>query len=100
MPTQQASLQCGHCQRATLHARPSPSHLVHALATFFLCGLWAPVWLFASLSSKPFRCQTCGHAQPQPAVSRGAIAAVVIVGIVAVSAVVALALSGVKLNQP
>lgn len=65
MSQEQASIQCKECDRRTLHARKKCSHLIHALVTLFLCGLWFPVWLVADyLASKSnWRCQTCG-AQP------------------------------------
>jgi len=69
MPLQQVQIDCPLCQRPTLHARDRPNHLVHGLVTLFLCGLWIPVWIFASWSSneKPFLCQTCGTATDTPA---------------------------------
>ena len=38
------------------------NHAVHALITFFTCGMWGFVWLFLIIgqSSKPFRCTQCG----------------------------------------
>lgn len=59
MPIEQTQRACAACRRPTLHARPAPNHLVHAIVTFFMCGLWLPVWFLASQRG-PWRCQTCG----------------------------------------
>ena len=40
--------------------REGPSHLVHAIVTLLLCGLWLPIWIIASLQYYPWRCCTCG----------------------------------------
>lgn len=62
MSQEQASIKCRVCDRPTLHARKKCSHLIHALVSLFLCGLWIPVWLVADhLAAKSdWRCQTCG----------------------------------------
>lgn len=70
MPYEQSQIWCATCQRYTLAQRPAPSHLVHGLVSLFLCGLWIPVWLIATLRAghHHFRCSSCGALWvPQPA---------------------------------
>lgn len=59
MPIEQTSIHCAQCGRLSLHARSCPNHVVHALVSLFLCGLWVPVWVLASRRDA-WRCQTCG----------------------------------------
>jgi hypothetical protein len=67
MKTLQEMHHCSQCHRATLHVRTDHScpHLVHALITVFLCGLWIPVWIICTFSAreknKPAQCTVCGN---------------------------------------
>lgn len=61
MPTQQTSILCQNCHQLRLHTRNVPNHLVHALVSLFLCGLWLPIWIIVAIvSTEPFRCNMCG----------------------------------------
>lgn len=60
MPLQHAQGYCPHCQRPALIQRDAPNHLVHALVSLFLCGLWIPVWLLVFMNSSPWLCSQCG----------------------------------------
>ena len=55
---------CPRCQKHMMFIRTveTPNHLVHALVTLFLCGLWIPVWIFAAMAAKTseWRCTQCG----------------------------------------
>lgn len=42
----------------TLHQRPSPNHILHAICTVVL-PLWCIVWIL-SCPRGPWRCQACG----------------------------------------
>jgi hypothetical protein len=57
---QETSAYCEHCRRPVLGRRDGPNHLVHALVSLFLCGLWIPVWIIAALSTGGYACPTCG----------------------------------------
>lgn len=66
---------CPHCGQERLFVRDGVNHLVHAIVTLLLCGLWLPIWFIASLSDAPWRCSVCGNnpkqqpRQPDPAPS-------------------------------
>jgi hypothetical protein len=60
MPQEQTQHYCPNCGGLALSARSTPNHLVHALVTIFLFGLWLPIWVLACVCKKPFRCQRCG----------------------------------------
>lgn len=62
MPIEQGRFQCSACDKPTLFQRPKCNHLVHAIVSLFLCGLWIPVWIIAAhkASNGNWRCQTCG----------------------------------------
>ncbi|HZN32444.1 MAG TPA: hypothetical protein VFB80_01445 [Pirellulaceae bacterium] len=59
-----AGYHCANCGRLTMHVRDVKrcNHLVHALVTLFLCGLWLPVWIIAACSEQlgPWLCSQCG----------------------------------------
>lgn len=57
----ETQLPCPTCGGPVLARRRGCNHLVHALVTLFLCGLWAPVWLIAATSLGPYRCTKCGE---------------------------------------
>ena len=70
---------CSHCETMRLFRASVPkcNHLVHAIVTLFLCGLWIPVWAIAAFDAENRRqrvraiCSVCGlpwtpPAQPAP----------------------------------
>lgn len=69
---QQGLRFCVYCQAPTpsqMVTNPGPNHLVHALLSLFLCGLWLPVWLLIALLDKSagtfMHCMTCGRRRLQ-----------------------------------
>jgi AspT/YidE/YbjL antiporter-like protein len=60
MPTKQRQIWCGTCRTHTLATREGVHHILHAVITLFLCGLWLPIWILAAMSVGPFRCTRCG----------------------------------------
>ena len=69
MPIRHSQFHCPTCRRATMHVRNDSqvNHVLHLLASVFLCGLWLPVWFYLALTralagGEPWRCQTCGTA--------------------------------------
>ena len=66
MPAVQETLGnvCRQCNARRMFTRThhQTNHLVHALVTLFLCGLWLPVWIYLSYTETytPWRCNTCG----------------------------------------
>ena len=62
MPFQESQGFCRDCDREVLIRREVANHLLYALITFFLCGLWLPIWIIAGLSSSSWRCSRCGGA--------------------------------------
>lgn len=64
----QAQFHCYRCDAPTLHTRAAAefNHLPHLIASLFLCGLWAPVWLLLaaiheSRKPEPYMCSRCGQ---------------------------------------
>lgn len=52
---------CLHCQAQRLYRREEPNHILHAIITLFTCGLWAVVWIVASVvTHRPWLCTVCG----------------------------------------
>lgn len=58
---------CPRCQcdvQTYTQAIAGPNHVLHALLTFFLCGLWLPVWIIIALADSRrrsmVRCSRCG----------------------------------------
>lgn len=74
---------CAICNQERLFTKPGMSHLVHALVSIFLCGLWIPVWILAAASnaSQPYRCNQCGSKAGGSAV--GAFVGLAIVAFIA-----------------
>ena len=69
MPIQHSQQHCPTCRRATMHVRNDSqvNHILHLLASVFLCGLWLPIWFYLALTralagGEPWRCQSCGTA--------------------------------------
>ena len=52
---------CPHCGQQRLFVRQGVNHLVHAIVTLLLCGLWLPIWIIAACSFNPWRCSVCGN---------------------------------------
>jgi hypothetical protein len=52
---------CPHCDKRRLFRYKSVNHVLHAILTIFLCGLWAPVWVAIAIAGNgsPL-CTTCG----------------------------------------
>lgn len=91
MPIEHAQGFCPTCQRQVLIQRDTPNHLVHALVSLFLCGLWIPVWLLVSIGSRPWLCSQCGSKVkvPLPA-SSVALLVFVILAVAATAVTVAM----------
>ena len=65
MPIRQIQLQCTKCDAVMPHNQPTPNHVVHALVSLFLVGLWIPIWILIAVSSgnDPATCVKCGGRQ-------------------------------------
>lgn len=62
----QASFLCPQCRQPRLFQSKPVNHVVHLLASVFLCGLWLPIWIFIALSHVPtWRCSFCGFSDAQ-----------------------------------
>jgi DNA-directed RNA polymerase subunit RPC12/RpoP len=57
---------CPHCEQQRLFVRNGVNHLVHAIVTLLLCGLWLPIWIIAMLSEDPWCCSVCGWSPGEP----------------------------------
>lgn len=62
----QLQLQCAVDNEVTPHNQPTPNHLVHALVSLFLLGLWIPVWIIVAVTSgnESATCVKCGNKRP------------------------------------
>jgi hypothetical protein len=66
MSMQQASFFCPQCQQIRLFQSQPMNHVVHLLASVFLCGLWLPIWILLALGDKPmWHCAFCGYHDQQ-----------------------------------
>ncbi len=74
---------CPACAQPRRFVKPGVSHLIHAVVTLFLCGLWLPVWIVAALrnSFKPYRCVQCGSISRPNAGTRVLLAATACAGL-------------------
>ena len=63
MPIRQIQLQCATCSAIQPHNQPMPNHIVHAIVSLFLLGLWIPVWIIIAIGSgkDPATCVKCGN---------------------------------------
>jgi len=69
MLTEQVQWHCNNCRCPTLHVRMTEEcpHLIHAIVTCFLCGLWLPVWIVHSILTdsanqrRDWPCNRCGQ---------------------------------------
>lgn len=59
----QLQLQCAKCDALMPHNQPTPNHVLHALVSLFLLGLWIPVWILIAIGSgkEPASCVKCGN---------------------------------------
>lgn len=63
MSISESSRWCPSCEDYVLARSVGPNHLVHALVTLFLCGLWLPVWIVVCMvTDDRARCTRCGLA--------------------------------------
>jgi hypothetical protein len=58
---EQTQRSCKSCGTNVLAQRKGCNHIVHALVTLFLFGLWIPIWIFAAMTKGSWRCQKCGE---------------------------------------
>ena len=60
----QIQCQCPVCNQPRLFTKPGVNHLIHAVVSLFLCGLWIPIWILAALINglQAYRCVQCGSA--------------------------------------
>jgi hypothetical protein len=66
MSMDQASFFCPQCQQVRLFQSKPMNHVVHLLASVFLCGLWLPIWLLSAATHTPtWHCAFCGHYDQQ-----------------------------------
>jgi hypothetical protein len=59
----QLQLQCAKCEAITPHNQPTPRHVMHALLSLFVLGLWIPVWIVVAVGSgkEAAACVTCNN---------------------------------------
>lgn len=102
MPIRQLQLQCAKCDAVMPHNQPTPNHVVHAIVSVFLIGLWIPVWIFIALGSGKdvATCVKCGNRRlpsglatisstdPPKADVRGLLITVALVAIVGAAALI------------
>ena len=61
MGQKQTGRHCRHCGKNVLAVGTTPNHVLHAILTLFMCGLWLPVWILISLGKiGGYRCSQCG----------------------------------------
>jgi len=60
MPLRAANGWCPKCHDWRLGYQNAPNHLIHLIITFFLCGLWLPIWLLICLANRDPYCSICG----------------------------------------
>src|SRR5262245_23874604 len=57
---------CHGCQQERAFRQHRPNHLMHAVLTILLGGLWLPVWALAAFYPGPYRCPACGLKYVKP----------------------------------
>jgi hypothetical protein len=57
---------CPGCGQERMFKQHRPNHLMHALLTVFLGGIWLPVWLLAAFHPGAYRCTACGAKYVKP----------------------------------
>jgi len=64
MPFTEADAYCDDCRRWVLARAETPNHVLHAILTLFMCGLWGIVWIIICVGwNKPLRCTRCGSTE-------------------------------------
>jgi len=53
-------ISCISCSKATQHIRNEPSHLLHLILCFVLCGWWLAIWALLCIFQKNPQCKVCG----------------------------------------
>jgi hypothetical protein len=69
---------CHHCNAQVMTTQNAPSHVIHAIISLFLLGLWIPIWFLRTLCADPPRCTRCGQHVSTGAVN-GAVAILMVV---------------------
>lgn len=54
-----ADKYCSRCRKHVPAVRKSPNHVLHAIMTLLVCGLWIPIWILAALN-QTYHCPNCG----------------------------------------
>jgi hypothetical protein len=62
MSQRRVTIYCRNCRHSTLGYQERPNHVLHLIATLFLCGAWLPVWLLLCCLPGPKKCGRCGMA--------------------------------------
>lgn len=78
MPIKQLNLQCAKCDAIVPHNQPTPNHVVHALVSLFLIGLWIPIWIIIAMTANKAEatCVKCGSRRlPTGAATTATVAA-------------------------
>src|SRR5262249_44327305 len=57
---------CPGCQQERAFRQHLPNHVMHALLTILLGGLWLPVWVLAAFYPGAYRCSACGAKYVKP----------------------------------
>ncbi len=66
MPIKQLQLQCAVDNEITPHNQQTPNHVLHAILSLLVIGLWIPVWIVIAIGagSEPATCVKCGNRRP------------------------------------
>lgn len=51
---------CPHCNSRVLGVADKPNHVLHAILSLFLVGLWLFVWAMICSFDREVRCSRCG----------------------------------------
>jgi len=61
MGQKQTGRYCAHCQKNVMATGTTPNHVLHAILTLFMCGLWLPIWILVAIGKiGGYRCTVCG----------------------------------------
>lgn len=61
MSFDRASFFCPRCKKHRQFQSERPNHILHLLATVFLCGVWFIPWIIIAAQERPFFCGDCGY---------------------------------------
>lgn len=61
MPIRQLQLQCAKCDAVMPHNQKTPNHVLHAVVSLLVIGLWIPVWIAVAMGKEPATCVKCGN---------------------------------------